>query len=94
MNKIVRWGEFCRNFRRGVRTRGQRRAPRIPDVVARIPINASPAGPIPRVVLAKRIAVDVIVVNPSERRNQDAKKNMTSFNLLACRSVEKITFQP
>src|SRR5271170_4933172 len=94
MNIIVRCGELWRNLRRGVKTRGHRIAPMIPDEVARMPITARPAGPIPSVVLAKRIAVDVMVVYPSDRRNHAAKKNMTSFRRLACPSVAKMTFHP
>lgn len=91
---MVRCGELWRNLRRGVKTRGHRIAPIMPDEVARIPMTARPAGPIPSVVLAKRIAVEVIVVYPSERRNHAARKNMTSFSRLAWPNVAKMTFHP
>jgi len=91
---IVRWGELWRNLKRGVSTLGHRIAPRIPDDVARMPINARPLALIPRVVLANRIAVDVIVVYPSDNRNHAARKNITSFNLLACRNVLNMSFHP
>jgi hypothetical protein len=66
----------------------------MPDEVARIPINARPLAPIPRVVFANRIAVDVMVVYPSDIKNHAARKNMTSFNLRACLKVAKMSLHP
>ena len=43
---------------------GHAREPMIPDVGVRTPIRMSADGDMCRVVLPKRIAVEVIVVNP------------------------------
>lgn len=43
---------------------GQRSEPRMPDKGVRMPTRMSAEGDMCRVVLPKRIAVDVMVVNP------------------------------
>ena len=80
---MVREGLSC-SFRDMV---AQEKAPMTPKMVTTILMAARAAGPISRVVLAKRTAVPLTVAMPSLRRNQAARKRSMSRRWRARRAV-------